>query len=62
MRIGVVHVNIEAASGPVSDLITANLERAKRDDTEILHGYVRHLRRATDTAIAFPTLLNKVAS
>ena len=60
MRIGVVHVNTEAASGPYTDLITANLERAKRDDTEILHRYVRHLRRATDTAIAFPTLLNKV--
>jgi allantoin racemase len=60
MRIGVVHVNTEAASGPYTELITANLERAKRDDTEILHRYVRHLRRATDTAIAYPTLLNKV--
>jgi Asp/Glu/hydantoin racemase len=60
MRIGVVHVNTEAASGPYTELITANLERAKRDDTEVLHRYVRHLRRATDTAIGYPTLLNKV--
>jgi Asp/Glu/hydantoin racemase len=60
MRIGVVHVNTEAASGPYTELITANLERAKREDTEIVHRYVRHLRRATDTAIAYPTLLNKV--
>ena len=60
MKIGVVHVNTEAASGPYTELITANLERAKADDTEIMHRYVGHLRRATDTAIAYPTLLNKV--
>jgi Asp/Glu/hydantoin racemase len=60
MRIGVVHVNTEAASGPYTELITANLDRARRDDTELMHRYVRHLRRATDTAIAYPTLLNKV--
>jgi allantoin racemase len=60
VQIGVVHVNTEIASGPYTELITANLERAKRDDTEIQHRYVRHLRRATDTAIAYPTLLNKV--
>jgi allantoin racemase len=60
MRIGVVHVNTEAASGPYTKLISANLEKAKRDDTELVHRYVRHLRRATDTALAYPTLLNKV--
>jgi allantoin racemase len=60
MKIGVVHVNTEAASGPYTELITANLERAKADDTELVHRYVQHLRRATDTAIAYPTLLNKV--
>ena len=60
MKIGVVHVNTEEASGPYTELITANLERAKRDGTEIVHRYVRHLRRATDTAIAYPTMLNKV--
>ncbi|MCR6030085.1 hydantoin racemase [Nocardioides sp. zg-579] len=60
MKIGVVHVNTEEASGPYSELVTGNLERAKRPDTELVHRYVRHLRRATDTAIAYPTLLNKV--
>lgn len=60
MRIGVVHVTTEAVSGPYTDMITANLERAKSDSTEIMHRYVGHMRRATDTAIAYPTLLNKV--
>lgn len=60
MKIGVVHVNTEAASGPYTELITANLERAKADDTVLVHRYVQHLRRATDTAIAYPTMLNKV--
>jgi Asp/Glu/hydantoin racemase len=60
MKIGVVHVNTESTSGPYTELITANLDRAKSDGTEILHRYVRHLRRATDTALAYPTLLNKV--
>ncbi len=60
MKIGVVHVNTEAVSGPYTELITANLDRAKSDGTELMHRYVRHLRRATDTAIAYPTLLNKV--
>ncbi len=60
MRIGVVHVTTEEASGPYTDLITANLERAKREGTEVVHRYVGHLRRATDTAVAYPTLLNAV--
>jgi allantoin racemase len=60
MRIGVVHVTTEAASGPYTELVTANLERAKDGATELVHRYVQHLRRATDTAIAYPTLLNKV--
>lgn len=60
MKIGVVHVNTEQASGPYTELITSNLERAKAEGTELVHRYVRHLRRATDTAIAYPTLLNKV--
>jgi len=60
MKIGVVHVNTESASGRYTELVTGNLERAKNDQTEIMHRYVRHLRRATDTAIAYPTLLNKV--
>jgi Asp/Glu/hydantoin racemase len=60
MQIGVVHVTTEAVSGPYTDMITANLERAKSDSTEVVHRYVGHMRRATDTAIAYPTLLNKV--
>lgn len=60
MKIGIVHVNTEMASGPYTELVTSNLEKAKRPDTELVHRYVRHLRRATDTAIAYPTLLNKV--
>ncbi len=50
MKIGVVHVNTESASGPYTELVTANLERAKDERTEIVHRYVKHLRRATDTA------------
>lgn len=60
MKIGVVHVTAEAVSVPYTELITENFERAKSDGTEIVHRFVRHMRRATDTAIAYPTLLNKV--
>jgi allantoin racemase len=60
MKIGVIHVNTEATSGPYFEMISANLERAKADGTELVHRFVRHLRRATDTALAYPTLLNKV--
>jgi allantoin racemase len=60
MKIGVVHVTTEAASGPYTEMITDNLERAKSDGTEILHRYVAHVRRASDTAIAYPTLLNRI--
>jgi Asp/Glu/hydantoin racemase len=41
-------------------MITETLERAKNEHTELVHRYVGHLRRATDTAISYPTLLNKV--
>jgi allantoin racemase len=60
VKIGVVHVTTEAASGPYTEMITDNLERARAADTEVLHRYVAHMRRATDTALAYPTLLNKV--
>ena len=33
-------------------------EKAKADDTEIMHRFEGHLRRATDTAIAYPNLLD----
>jgi allantoin racemase len=59
MNVGVVHVTTEAASGAYTELITANLERAKNPQTTIVHRYVSHMRRATDTALAYPTLLNK---
>lgn len=60
MKIGMVHVTVESGSGPYTDLVTQNFDKAKRGDTEIIHRYVRHIRRATDTAIAYPTLLNKI--
>jgi Asp/Glu/hydantoin racemase len=60
MEVGVVHVTTEAASGAYTELITANLEKAKSPGTAIVHRYVGHLRRATDAAFAYPTLLNKV--
>jgi Asp/Glu/hydantoin racemase len=60
MKIGVVHITTEEASGAYTQLITANLERAKNEATEVMHRYVGHLRRATDTAQAYPTMLNKV--
>jgi allantoin racemase len=60
MKIGVVHVTTEASSGPYTELITGTLARAKRPETELVHRYVGHMRRATDAAVAYPTLLNKV--
>lgn len=60
MKICVVHVNCEELSGPYTKLIDANFARAKRDDTVVVHRYVRRLKRATDTVFAFPILLNKV--
>lgn len=60
MKIAVVHVNAEKYSGLYTDLIDANFGRAKAGDTQLDHRYVRHLRRATDTVFAYPTLLNKV--
>jgi allantoin racemase len=60
MRVGVVHVTTEASSKPYTKMITETLDRARGERTELVHRYVRHLRRATDTAIAYPTMLNKV--
>jgi Asp/Glu/hydantoin racemase len=60
VNVGVVHVTTEASSGPYTDLITANLTRAKNPATTVVHRYVSHMRRATDTALAYPTLLNKL--
>jgi allantoin racemase len=60
MKISIVHVNCEALSGPYTQLIEANFNRAKRDDTVLEHRYVRRLKRASDTVFPFPILLNKV--
>ncbi len=60
MKICVVHVNCEEVSAPYTKLIDANFARAKRADTEIVHRYVRRLKRATDTVFPLPILLNKV--
>ncbi|MGE6743559.1 aspartate/glutamate racemase family protein [Allorhizobium pseudoryzae] len=60
MKICVIHVNCEELSEAYTRVISANFDRVKRADTEIVHKYVAHLRRATDTVFAFPILLNKI--
>jgi len=60
MKICVVHVNCEEVSGPYAELIDRNFNQIKRDDTELVHRFVGHLKRATDTVFAYPTLLNRV--
>lgn len=60
MKISIVHVNCEELSGPYTELIENNFNRAKRDDTVLEHRYVRRLKRASDTVFPFPILLNKV--
>lgn len=60
MKICVIHVNCEELSRDYTKLVEQNLDRVKRKDTEIVHKYVAHLRRASDTVLAFPILLNKV--
>jgi allantoin racemase len=60
MKICVIHVNCEELSRDYTGLVERNLDRVKRKDTEIVHKYVGHLRRASDTVLAFPILLNKI--
>lgn len=60
MKLCVVHVSAEDVSGPYTALIEKNFDRAKRPETVLVHKYVRKLRRATDTVLAYPILLNKV--
>jgi allantoin racemase len=60
MKICVVHVNSEELSLDYTGLISRNFERVKRPDTEIVHKYVARLRRAADTVLAFPIILNKL--
>ncbi len=60
MKLCIVHVNQESLSGQYTELVTANFNRIKNADTVLVHKYVKHLKRATDTVFAYPTLLNKV--
>ncbi|HEX4241985.1 MAG TPA: aspartate/glutamate racemase family protein [Steroidobacteraceae bacterium] len=60
MKICIVHVNAEEVSAPYTQRIVQTFSAAKRDDTELVHRYVRRLKRATDTVFAYPILLNKV--
>lgn len=58
MQVGVVHMTTRESSGDYSAMVCAAMERAKQDGTELVHRWVRHLRRATDSATAYPMLLN----
>jgi allantoin racemase len=40
-------------------MIEKNLERVKAPGTQLEHRYVKHLRRATDSAKSFPMMLNQ---
>lgn len=60
MKLCVIHVTEESVSGPYTALFTKNAEALIGRETEMVHRYVRHLRRATDTVFMLPTLLNKV--
>lgn len=58
MQVGVVHMTTRESSGGYSAMVCAAMERATQDGTELVHRWVRHLRRATDSATAYPMLLN----
>lgn len=60
MKVCVVHVTAEEVSGPYTELIAANFERSKAEGTKVVHKWVAHLRRATDTVFAYPTLFNRM--
>ena len=60
MKIGVVHVTTEAASGPYTEMITATSSGRRATEPRSCTATSRHVRRASDTAIAYPTLLNRV--
>ncbi|SHK96047.1 Asp/Glu/hydantoin racemase [Pseudonocardia thermophila] len=59
MRIGVVHMTTQASSADYGRMVEANLARVAAPDTELVHTYVKHLRRATDSARPYPMLLNQ---
>lgn len=59
MRIGVVHMTTEETSGDYAQMISANLNLVKEESTKVDHRFVKHLRRATDSATAYPMVLNQ---
>lgn len=59
MRIGVIHMTTEASSADYAVMIESNLERVKGGSTTLVHRYVKHLRRATDSARSYPMMLNQ---
>jgi Asp/Glu/hydantoin racemase len=59
MRIGFVHMTTEETSGDYAQMISTNLNRVKEESTKVDHRFVKHLRRATDSATAYPMVLNQ---
>ncbi|MFD6313766.1 aspartate/glutamate racemase family protein [Streptomyces nigra] len=59
MRIGIVHMTTEETSGDYAQMVSTNLNLVKEESTKIDHRFVRHLRRATDSATAYPMVLNQ---
>lgn len=60
MKIGVVHMTTEASSADYGRMVEANMAKVAAPDTELVHTYVKHLRRATDSARPFPMMLNQI--
>lgn len=60
MRIGVVHMTTQASSADYGRMVEANLDKVRAPDTELVHTYVKTLRRATDSARSYPMMLNQV--
>lgn len=58
MKISVVHVTAKEVSGPFLALFEKDLDRLCDGSVEIDHRFVPHLRRATDTVLRVPILLN----
>jgi allantoin racemase len=59
MRIGVIHMTTAESSIGYSEMVQQNLERVMEPGTQIEHRYVKHLRRATDSARSIPMMLNQ---
>jgi len=59
MKICIVNVNEESVSGPYTELLTKNFNKVKRPDTELGWKYVKTLKRASDTVMAYFIQFNK---